>query len=82
MVARAWFNAHQEHCMSKGDPAKLDRIVAEARRAAAERDSGYRERALFRYNDSGGRGARRGRDHRRGDLRLVAEGHAAQVSAR
>jgi 5-methylcytosine-specific restriction endonuclease McrA len=31
------------------DHAKLDRIVAEARRAADERDQGYRERALKIY---------------------------------
>ena len=35
--------------MTTGDPAKLDRIVADARRAAAERDLGYRERALNIY---------------------------------
>ena len=35
--------------MTKGDPARLDRIVAEARRAAAERDGGYREQALKIY---------------------------------
>ena len=31
------------------DPAKLDRIVAEARRAAEARELGYRERALRIY---------------------------------
>jgi hypothetical protein len=35
--------------MTTGDPGKLDRIVADARRAAAERDLGYRERALKIY---------------------------------
>jgi len=35
--------------VSKGGPAKLDRIVAEARRAAADRDRGYREQALKLY---------------------------------
>lgn len=35
--------------MTTGDPAKLDRIVSDARRAAAERDLGYRERALKIY---------------------------------
>jgi hypothetical protein len=35
--------------MRKGDPGRLDRIVAEARRAAEERDRGYRERALKIY---------------------------------
>ncbi len=37
---------------------KLDRIVAEARRAAAERDQGYRERALKIYPWICGRCAR------------------------
>src|SRR6476469_7566713 len=31
------------------DPGKLDRVVAEARRAAAEREQGYREQALKIY---------------------------------
>lgn len=31
------------------DEAKLDRIVADARRAQADRDRGYRERALKMY---------------------------------
>lgn len=31
------------------DDAKLDRIVADAQRAAAQRDAGYRERALKMY---------------------------------
>ncbi|BAL23872.1 YajD family HNH nuclease [Azoarcus sp. KH32C] len=35
--------------MKTVDHAKLDRIVAEARRAADERDQGYRERALKIY---------------------------------
>ena len=35
--------------MSTSDPGKLDRIIAEARRAAHERDSGYREQALKIY---------------------------------
>jgi hypothetical protein len=35
--------------MSAGKPGKLDRIVAEARRAADERAQGYRERALKIY---------------------------------
>jgi hypothetical protein len=33
----------------KPDDAKLDRIVAEARRAAEQRELGYRERALKMY---------------------------------
>ena len=35
--------------MSASDPGKLDRIVAEARRAAAKRERGYREQALKIY---------------------------------
>jgi hypothetical protein len=31
------------------DPTKLDRIVADARRAAAKREQGYREQALEIY---------------------------------
>ena len=44
--------------MSTGDPAKLDRIVAEARRAAADRERGYREQALKIYPWICGRCAR------------------------
>jgi hypothetical protein len=33
----------------KADPAKLDRIVADARRAGDQRATGYRERALAIY---------------------------------
>ena len=32
--------------MTATDPNKLDRAVAEARRAAAKREQGYREQAL------------------------------------
>src|SRR5437763_14116413 len=35
--------------MKATDPNKLDRIVAEARRAAAKREQGYREQALKIY---------------------------------
>ncbi len=35
--------------MGTSDPGRLDRIVAEARRAADRRDQGYRERALKIY---------------------------------
>ena len=35
--------------MSAGDPSKLDRIVADARRAAETRGQGYREQALKIY---------------------------------
>ena len=44
--------------MSASDPGKLDRIVAEARRAAAKRDRGYREQALKIYPWICGRCAR------------------------
>jgi 5-methylcytosine-specific restriction endonuclease McrA len=40
------------------DTGKLDRIVAEARRNAAQRDAGYRERALKMYPWICGRCAR------------------------
>jgi hypothetical protein len=44
--------------MSTGDPRKLDRIVADARRAAETRDQGYREQALKIYPWICGRCAR------------------------
>ena len=44
--------------MSAGNPDKLDRIVAEARRAAEKRELGYRERALKIYPWICGRCAR------------------------
>jgi len=44
--------------MSATDPGKLDRIVAEARRAAEKRERGYRERALKIYPWICGRCAR------------------------
>jgi hypothetical protein len=44
--------------MSAGDPGKLDRIVAEARRAADKRARGYREQALKIYPWICGRCAR------------------------
>ena len=44
--------------MSAGDPDKLDRIVAEARRAAEQRERGYREQALKIYPWICGRCAR------------------------
>jgi hypothetical protein len=44
--------------MSAGDLSKLDRIVAEARRAAETRDRGYREQALKIYPWICGRCAR------------------------
>ena len=44
--------------MKAKDPTKLDRIVADARRAAAKRDQGYREQALKIYPWICGRCAR------------------------
>ena len=44
--------------MSADDPGKLDRIVAEARRAAQKRERGYREQALKIYPWICGRCAR------------------------
>ena len=44
--------------MSANDPRKLDRIVAEARRAAEKRERGYREQALKIYPWICGRCAR------------------------
>lgn len=44
--------------MGASDPGKLDRIVAEARRAADQREQGYRERALKIYPWICGRCAR------------------------
>ncbi len=44
--------------MNAADPGKLDRIVADARRAAETRDQGYREQALKIYPWICGRCAR------------------------
>src|ERR1700747_2696302 len=44
--------------MSASDPGKLDRVVAEARRAAEKREKGYREQALKIYPWICGRCAR------------------------
>jgi len=44
--------------MKPADPGRLDRVVAEARRAADERAQGYRERALKIYPWICGRCAR------------------------
>src|SRR3981189_3625904 len=44
--------------MSASDPGKLDRIVADARRAAGKRERGYREQALKIYPWICGRCAR------------------------
>jgi hypothetical protein len=58
--------------VSKGDPGKLDRIVAEARRAADARDQGYRERALKIYPWICGRCAR---EFTRANLRELTVHH-------
>src|SRR5882672_12698559 len=42
-------SGERDNGMKAADPDKLDRIVAEARRAAAKREQGYREQALKIY---------------------------------
>ncbi|TAL72994.1 MAG: HNH nuclease family protein [Rhodanobacter sp.] len=54
------------------DDAKLDRIVAEARRAAAQREAGYRERALKMYSWVCGRC---GREFTRANVRELTVHH-------
>jgi hypothetical protein len=54
------------------NPSKLDRVVAEARRAAAERGQGYRERALKIYPWICGRCAR---EFTRANLRELTVHH-------
>jgi hypothetical protein len=54
------------------DPSKLDRVVAEARRAAAEREQGYREQALKIYPWICGRCAR---EFTRANLRELTVHH-------
>ena len=54
------------------DPGKLDRVVAEARRAAAEREQGYREQALKIYPWICGRCAR---EFTRANLRELTVHH-------
>ncbi|MGZ5033048.1 MAG: YajD family HNH nuclease [Usitatibacter sp.] len=58
--------------MSASDPAKLDRIVAEARRAAQERELTYREQALKIYPWICGRCAR---EFTRANLRELTVHH-------
>ena len=58
--------------MSAGDPSKLDRIVADARRAAALRDLGCREQALKIYPWICGRCAR---EFTRSNLRELTVHH-------
>src|SRR5436309_684488 len=47
-----------QHAMKTGDPNKLDRLVAETRRAAEKREQSYREQALKIYPWICGRCAR------------------------
>lgn len=54
------------------DPSKLDRIVAEARRSAEQRNNGYRERALKLYPWICGRCAR---EFTRANLRELTVHH-------
>jgi hypothetical protein len=58
--------------MSTTDPSRLDRIVAEARRAAEKRDQGYREQALKIYPWLCGRCAR---EFTRANLRELTVHH-------
>jgi len=58
--------------MSASDPGKLDRIVADARRAAEKRERGYREQALKIYPWICGRCAR---EFTRANLRELTVHH-------
>lgn len=58
--------------MSKADPGRLDRIVAEARRAAETRERSYREQALKIYPWICGRCAR---EFTRANLRELTVHH-------
>ncbi|UNK41254.1 YajD family HNH nuclease [Luteimonas sp. S4-F44] len=58
--------------MPTPDPSKLDRIVAEARRSAEQRNNGYRERALKLYPWICGRCAR---EFTRANLRELTVHH-------
>jgi hypothetical protein len=58
--------------VKKIDDAKLDRVVAQARRDAAERDRGYREQALKLYPWICGRC---GREFTRANLRELTVHH-------
>jgi hypothetical protein len=55
-----------------GDPGRLDRIVAQARREAEQREQGYRERALKMYPWICGRCAR---EFTRANLRELTVHH-------
>jgi hypothetical protein len=58
--------------MTAPDPTRLDRIVADARRAAAQRELGYREQALKLYPWICGRCAR---EFTRANLRELTVHH-------
>ena len=58
--------------MKPSEPGKLDRIVADARRAAEQREQGYRERALKIYPWICGRCAR---EFTRANLRELTVHH-------
>ena len=58
--------------MKTAGPSRLDRVVAEARRAAAEREQGYREKALKIYPWICGRC---GREFTRSNLRELTVHH-------
>ena len=58
--------------MKPADPGKLDRIVADARRAAAQLEQGYREQALKIYPWLCGRCAR---EFTHGNLRELTVHH-------
>jgi len=58
--------------MKPSDPGRLDRVVLAARRAAEQRDSGYRERALKIYPWICGRCAR---EFTRANLRELTVHH-------
>ena len=58
--------------MSAGDPSRLDRVIAEARRAADQRALGYREQALKIYPWICGRCAR---EFTRANLRELTVHH-------
>src|SRR2546430_11718240 len=69
---RQWRHTTRVDCTSMADPGKLDHIVAEARRAAAERERGYREQALKIYPWICGRCAR---EFTRANLRELTVHH-------
>ena len=71
-VARARTVSSSDKRMHRTDPNKLDRIVADARRAATKREQGYREQALKIYPWICGRCAR---EFTRANLRELTVHH-------